>query len=73
LIAGLVGVGFAYLLSIPINIIVHSLVGVNNIASLNPLAALALIGISVLLTLVSGLIPARKAAKQDPVTALRTE
>ncbi len=73
LIAGVMGVAAAYLLSLPINIIIEALLGVSGIASLNPLYALMLIAISVALTLISGLIPSRKAARQDPVAALRTE
>jgi ABC-type lipoprotein release transport system permease subunit len=60
-------------LEIPANIIGYQLLGINNLADLNPLYALVLILISVGLTLLSGLLPARKAAKQDPVNALRTE
>jgi len=73
LFAGALGVGMAYLLSVPINLIIKSLVGISGIASLNIGYALLLVGISVVLTLVSGLIPSLKAAKKDPVTALRTE
>jgi putative ABC transport system permease protein len=71
--AGVLGVLIAYLLEIPANIIGYQLLGINNLADLNPLYALVLILISVGLTLLSGLLPARKAAKQDPVNALRTE
>ena len=58
-----------------INVIINSLAGVNvgQIAMLNPLHALLLVAISVVLTLISGLIPSRIAAKKDPVVALRTE
>lgn len=74
LFSGAIGVAVTYLLSIPINVIIKSLVPeVGSIASLNPFAAIALIGVSVLLTLVAGLIPAGAAAKKDPVVALRTE
>jgi putative ABC transport system permease protein len=71
--AGGLGVLIAYLLEIPANIIGYRLLGINGLADLNPLYALALILISIGLTLLSGLLPARKAAKQDPVNALRTE
>ncbi len=71
--AGVLGVLITYLLSIPINLIINSLVGVSGIANLNIGYAVILIIISVCLTLVSGLIPSVKAAKKDPVTALRTE
>ena len=74
LFSGAIGVAVTYLLSIPINVIIKSLVPeVGSIALLNPFAAIALIGVSVLLTLVAGLIPAGAAAKKDPVVALRTE
>ena len=73
LIAGVLGVGFTYLLSVPINLIVGMLLGVTSIASLGIGYAALLVGISVALTVVAGLIPARGAAKKDPVTALRTE
>ena len=74
LFSGVIGVVVTYLLSIPINLILGLLVAdIGKIAVLNPLSALALIIISVLLTLIAGLIPARIAAKKDPVIALRTE
>ncbi|NCA92753.1 FtsX-like permease family protein, partial [bacterium] len=71
--SGILGVLVTYLLSIPINVIINSLVGVSGIANLNIAYAFILIAISVCLTLISGLIPSLKAAKKDPVTALRTE
>ena len=72
--AGAMGIGITLLLLIPANSIIRSLAdGVNVKASLPPVAALVLIGLSVVLTLLGGLIPSRKAAKSDPVTALRTD
>ena len=63
-----------YLLCIPINIVLHHLTGINSLNAFLPVpTALVLIGISILLTLFSGLIPSRSAAKKDPVVALRTE
>ena len=81
LIAGLLGILVSYILTVPINAIINAVVAKNmggsfsigNIAVLNPLHALVLVGISVVLTLISGLIPAFMAAKKDPVVALRTE
>jgi len=72
-IAGFLGVGISLLLCIPINAIVYSLFTVNNIASLPLVGAIILIVISVLLTVVAGIIPARMASKKDPVEALRNE
>ncbi len=72
--SGLIGVLFTYLICIPLNIILYSLTGITNLrATLDIRVAIALILISVLLTLISGLIPSRGAAKKDPVVALRTE
>lgn len=72
--AGAMGIGITLLLLIPANSLIRSLAdGVNVKASLPPVAALVLVGLSVVLTLLGGLIPSRKAAKSDPVTALRTD
>ena len=72
--AGLLGVIVTYLLCIPINSILHHLTGLGNLTAVLPLSvAIALIVISVLLTLLAGIIPSRSAAKKDPVVALRTE
>lgn len=74
LCSGILGVGISELLLIPINAIIHVLVGsatVNAVLSLP--AALILIAISTIITLIGGLLPAKKAAKKDPVIALRTE
>lgn len=76
LLAGIMGVGTTYLLSIPINLILNSLFPTQNIgqiAFLPPLSALFLITFNILLTITAGLIPSRIAAKKDPVVALRTE
>ena len=72
--SGLLGVVVTYLLCIPINAVIHDVTGINSLnAFLSIPAAIILILISVFLTLISGLIPSRSAAKKDPVVALRTE
>jgi putative ABC transport system permease protein len=72
--SGALGVLITYLLCIPINLVLHHLTGINNLNAFLPIpVALILIGISVLLTLISGVIPSRSAAKKDPVVALRSE
>ena len=72
--SGMFGVLITYLLCIPINLILHSLTGIGNLnAFLAPEVAVILVCISMLLTLISGIIPSRSAAKKDPVVALRTE
>lgn len=75
-VAGLLGVFVAFILCFPINLIIRNLAGPSltmNLAILNPLHALILLLISMVLTFISGLIPASMAAKKDPVIALRTE
>ncbi len=72
--SGMLGVLITYLLCILINVILHHLTGIGNLNAFLPLrAAIILIAISVLLTLIAGIIPSRSAAKKDPVVALRTE
>lgn len=72
--SGALGVTVTYLLCIPINIILNALTGIGNLkAYLPPYVALLLVLISVLLTLIAGIIPSRSASKKDPVVALRTE
>ena len=72
--AGLLGVLVTYLLCIPINLILNYFTGIANLRAFLPIeAAIILVAISVLLTLVAGIIPSRSAAKKDPVVALRTE
>lgn len=72
--SGLTGIVVTYLLCIPINVIIHKLTDINNLSAQLPIAAaVILIIISMLLTVIAGLIPSRSAAKKDPVVALRTE
>lgn len=72
--SGLIGVGMTWLLCIPINAVVQSLTGISNLKAYLPVEfAAVLVAISVILTLISGIIPSRSAAKKDPVVALRTE
>ncbi|MBR0193777.1 MAG: ABC transporter ATP-binding protein/permease [Bacilli bacterium] len=71
-ISGLFGIGVTYLLSLIINIILKVVAGVGAIVILPWYLALAVLALSIVLTLISGLIPSRAAAKKDPVVALRS-
>ncbi len=71
--SGALGIIIARILVIPTNIIIENITDLGNVAKLNPLHALALITISVILTVIGGYLPARMASKKDPVIALRTE
>ena len=73
LLSGVFAILFVYLVSIPINAIVRSSFNVDHIMNLPIRAGLVLIGISVFLTYIAGLIPSRSAAKRNPVEALRSE
>ena len=73
LLAGLIGVGATYLISLIVNIILTPLISYPNIAALPVSNAAILICLSIVLTLISGLAPAKSAANKDPVVALRTE
>ena len=74
LTAGLIGIGVSALLTIPINMIIHNLTSLDTLyAKLPAVGAVLLVVISMVLTLIAGLIPSRVAAKKDPVEALRTE
>lgn len=73
LIAGLFGIGITLLLNIPVNMIIKSITGISNIAKLPLNGAIILVIISMLLTIIAGLIPSKMASKKDPVIALRTE
>lgn len=72
--SGLFGVVVTYILCIPINAVIQHLTTINNLKAFLPIpTAIILILISMILTLISGVIPSRSAAKKDPVVALRTE
>ena len=73
LLAGLIGIGATYLISEIINVILFPLIGIRRIATLPITDAILMVLLSVGLTLISGLIPAKSAANKDPVIALRTE
>ena len=73
LLAGLIGVGFTYIASLIVNIILEPHINYAHIAALPVSNAIILVLLSIGLTLISGLIPAKSAAKRDPVVALRTE
>ena len=73
-LAGLLGVGISLILLIPGNYLIHTIGDTEAVnAALPPLAAFALIFLSIILTLIGGIIPSKTASKQDPVTALRSE
>lgn len=72
--AGFIGISISLLACIPINLLLHALTGITEInAFLMPIQCIVLVSISMILTLISGLIPSRFAAKKDPVEALRSE
>ncbi len=74
LFAGLIGIGVTLLLLIPGNAIIHTVAGTSIVSAALPVtAAVILVVLSVLLTVIAGLFPSRKAARMDPVKALRTE
>jgi putative ABC transport system permease protein len=71
--SGAIGVIIGLLLVIPMNAIIYAVSDLENVAFLPPLVAILLVAISMALCFIAGVIPAGKAAKQDPVTALRSE
>lgn len=71
--AGILGIGITVLLNIPINIIIKNITGISGIANLPINGGIGLVIISMLLTVIAGLIPAKMASKKDPVDALRSE
>lgn len=72
-ISGVIGILVTYFLSVIINLVVGSLLGIQNLAILSPISAIILIAISILLTLLSGLVPSKIASNRDPVECLRSE
>ena len=73
-LAGLIGVGISLFLLIPINALIHKLAESSEVSAVLPWqAGVILVVLSVILTLIGGLIPSKSASRQDPVTALRTE
>ena len=73
LCSGLLGIIIARLLIIPANQIIYNLTDLEGVAKMNPIHALCLLLISLILTIIGGFIPAKMASKKDPVEALRTE
>ena len=74
LAAGLIGIGVTLLLLIPGNMLLHQAIGTNDVNAVLPVqGAVILVILSVVLTLIGGIIPSKKASRQDPATALRTE
>ena len=73
LAAGVIGIGVTVLLNLPINAIIKNAAGVSNLSRLPFIGAIVLILISMVLTMIAGLIPAKMASKKDPVEALRSE
>ncbi len=71
--SGVLGVVIAYALTFPINMVINHLTGLQNAAHLSPYHALLLVIVSTIITILGGHVPARLAAKKDPVTALRSE
>ncbi|MGN0367650.1 MAG: ATP-binding cassette domain-containing protein [Wujia sp.] len=72
-VAGLLGIGVTILLNFPINAVIKHVADLNNVAKLPLYGGIILVVISVLLTMIGGLIPSRVASKKDPVEALRSE
>ncbi len=73
LISGLIGIAVTVILTLPINALILAITGVKVVTKVPFIAGVILVGISVLLTVVAGLVPAKMASKKDPVIALRTE
>lgn len=72
-VAGILGIGITVLLNIPINIIIEKVANVSNLSSLPVMGGVILVIISIVLTMIAGLIPSKIASKKDPVESLRSE
>ena len=72
-VSGALGIGITVLLNIPINMIIEHLTGIAHVSQLPFNGAIILVAISMVLTLIAGLIPSKIASRKDPVVALRTE
>ncbi len=72
-LSGLLGIGLACLLTMPVNRILYRLTELKGVKRLNPVHAVLLVALSIALTVIGGFIPARVAAGNDPVAALRSE
>jgi len=73
LCSGMLGIIIAYVLTIPVNVVIENLSGLAGVAKLSIIHAIILVVINVILTIIGGAIPSRMASKKDPVIALRTE
>ena len=73
LISGLIGIFIGWIMTFPVNLIIKKLTELSNVAKLNPIHAIILVLISVILTMIGGAIPSKIASRKDPVEALRTE
>ena len=71
--AGIIGIGVTYLITIPANAILKAVTNISGLVQVPIIPALVLVAISMILTVISGLIPSKMASKKDPVIALRTE
>jgi len=73
LTSGLIGIFITLLISLPTNIVLKNLVGISDLCKMPLSGSIVLVLISVILTVIAGLVPAKVASKKDPVIALRTE
>ncbi|MBR3864684.1 MAG: ATP-binding cassette domain-containing protein [Clostridia bacterium] len=73
LVSGVLGILLALILQFPLNAILYSYTGIHSLVALSPIHALLLVAVSILVTLLSGMIPAIMASRRDPVKALRSE